>query len=228
MKNKSAFTMIELVFVIIVLGILASLAMGRMERDLKQEASETILSHIRLAQQLALSDNKHLDNSITTDRNKWQDSYWRFEFSNCEFDGDVKPIYAVGSGKLDNGDLSKERSAINPVNGKYLFGSCTASSNASDVSEDVFAGQHFGIKNMKLTRCYKDSDTTPRGGHFGFDYLGRLHVAVGSYDNIGTDYFDEIATRDCNLTVTMSDETTFSIIIENETGHSYIEGQDNS
>ena len=219
MKNKSAFTLIELVFVIIILGILASLAMGRMDRDLKQEASETILSHIRLAQQLALTDNKHrADND-----GRWQRAYWRFEFSNCSFTGDVKPIYAVGSGKLNNGELSKKRSAINPINGKYLFGSCTKSSNGSDISEDVFAGQHFGVKKFQMKKC-----TTPQytGQNFGFDYLGRVHVGIDSYG--GTPNFNKLATRDCNLTVTMSDDDTFSIIIENETGYSYIEGKENS
>jgi len=211
--------MIELVFVIIVLGILASLAMGRMERDLKQEASETILSHIRLAQQLALSDNKHRSDNDA----KWQRAYWRFQFSNCSFTGDVKPIYAVGSGKLENGELTKIRSAINPINGKYLFGSCTESSNGKDVSKDVFAGQHFGVKNFQLKKC-----TTPQytGQNFGFDYLGRLHVGIDTYG--GTADFNRVATRDCNLTVTMSNDDTFSIIIENETGHAYIEGEDNS
>ncbi len=211
--------MIELVFVIIVLGILASLAMGRMDRDLKQEAAETILSHIRLAQQLALSDNKHRSDNDA----KWQRAYWRFQFSNCSFTGEVKPIYAVGSGKLDNGELSKLRSAVDPINGKYLFGSCTESSNTSDVSKDVFAGKHFGVKEFQLKKC-----TTPQytGQNFGFDYLGRLHVGIDIYD--GTADFNRVATRDCNLTVTMSDNDTFSIIIENETGHAYIEGEDNS
>ena len=211
--------MIELVFVIIVLGILASLAMGRMDRDLKQEAAETILSHIRLAQQLALSDNKHRSDNDA----KWQRAYWRFQFSNCSFTGEVKPIYAVGSGKLDNGELSKLRSAVDPINGKYLFGSCTESSNTSDVSKDVFAGKHFGVKEFQLKKC-----TTPQytGQNFGFDYLGRLHVGIDTYD--GTADFNRVATRDCNLTVTMSDNDTFSIIIENETGHAYIEGEDNS
>jgi len=211
--------MIELVFVIIVLGILASLAMGRMDRDLKQEAAETILSHIRLAQQLALSDNKHRSDNDA----KWQRAYWRFQFSNCSFTGEVKPIYAVGSGKLDNGELTKLRSAVDPINGKYLFGSCTESSNTSDVSKDVFAGKHFGVKEFQLKKC-----TTPQytGQNFGFDYLGRLHVGIDTYD--GTADFNRVATRDCNLTVTMSDNDTFSIIIENETGHAYIEGEDNS
>jgi len=221
LKNKSAFTMIELVFVIVVLGILASLAMGRMDRDLRQEAAETILSHIRLTQQLALRDNKHRSDNNTA----WQTGYWRFQFSNCSFSGDVKPIYAVGSAPL-SGDLSKVTSAIDPVNGKYLFGSCTASSNLSDISPDVFAGKHFGVKKMKLTGCYKDSNTASRGGHFGFDYLGRLHVAVGSYDNAGVDMFDEVATRDCNLTIKMAESDDIIITIESETGHAFIVGQE--
>jgi len=219
LKNKFAFTMIELVFVIVVLGILASLAMGRMDRDLRQEAATTILSHIRLAQQLALRDNKH-----RSDNNPdWQTSYWRFQFSNCSFLGDVKPIYAVGSADL-TGTLDKLHSAVNPVNGKYLFGSCTATSNINNVSPDVFAGKHFGVKEMKLTGCTGRSNTAGRGQNFGFDYLGRVHIKLQQYDGIG--FFDNIATRDCNLTVTMSDDDTFSIIIENETGKAHIVGQE--
>jgi len=86
--------MIELVFVIVVLGILASLAMGRMDRDLKQEAAETILSHIRLAQQLALRDNKHRSDNNT----QWQKAYWKIQFRNCGTGaGNVMPIYNIGS-----------------------------------------------------------------------------------------------------------------------------------
>jgi len=213
--------MIELVFVIVVLGILASLAMGRMDRDLRQEAAETILSHIRLTQQLALRDNKH-----RSDNNPdWQTGYWRFQFNNCNPALNVKPIYAVGSAPL-NGTLTKATSAIDPVNGKYLFGSCTESFNTNDVSEDVFAGQHFGVESMKLTGCYKVSNTANRGGHFGFDYLGRLHVAVGSYDSAGVDMFEEIATRDCNLTITMVESDDIVITIKSETGHAFIVGQE--
>lgn len=53
-----AFTMIELVFVIVVLGILSALAMPRIDRDLRQEAKDNILSSIRYTQHLALIDEK--------------------------------------------------------------------------------------------------------------------------------------------------------------------------
>jgi len=49
--KHSAFTMIELVLVIVVLGILAALAMPRLERDLRQEAKDNLLSAIRYTQQ---------------------------------------------------------------------------------------------------------------------------------------------------------------------------------
>ena len=219
MRTKSAFTMIELVFVIVILGVLASLAMGRMDRDLKQEAASTILSHIRLAQQMALIDNKHRNDY----NSNWQKTYWRFEFNNCSFSGDVKPIYSIGSGQLSNGALSKIRAMIDPINGKYLYATCTGSTIGSDVSKDVFIGKHFGVKHIDLKEC-----TIPQytGQNFGFDYLGRLHVGIDSYGSIAN--FNRLATRDCNLTVTMSDNSNFSIIIQPETGHAYIQGQENS
>jgi prepilin-type N-terminal cleavage/methylation domain-containing protein len=215
LKNRSAFTLIELVFVIIVLGILASLAMGRMERDLKQEASETILSHIRLAQQLALTDNKHrADNNIG-----WQTSYWQFALKKCGDD----VAYRVGSdtnfGGGVNGIGDKE-GAINPIDGKYIYSkNCT--NLDKDETSSVLISKKFGIKN---------SGIIPTGGctkkQILFDYLGRPHSKNTSYKTNSN--FVNIMTKDCNMTFTMSDGDSFSIIIENETGYSYIEGQENS
>ncbi|HFS67139.1 MAG TPA: type II secretion system protein, partial [Flavobacteriia bacterium] len=162
MLNKSAFTMIELVFVIIVLGILASIAMDRTDRDLKQEASETILSHIRLAQQLALSDNKH-----RSDNNpKWQTAYWQFGFRACG----TSVAYRVGSdtslGGAGVNGISVTEAAVDPIDGKYLrTESC--SENALDESPSVLITKKYGILNSGVTAS---GGCTSRG--IAFDYLG--------------------------------------------------------
>ncbi len=220
--KKSAFTLIELVFVIIVLGILASIAMDSTDRDLKQEASETILSHIRLAQQLALNDNKHRDDNNP----KWQMSYWQFAMKRCGDD----IAYRVGSdislgGGGVNG-LGKSESAINPADGKYIF-STNCSSLANDETPSVLLSKKFGIKN---------SGVVPSGGcttkQILFDYLGRPHFRNTTYT---TPFFQNIMMEDCNLTFTLQTDQdndgnpdSFTITIEAETGYSFIVGQENS
>jgi len=219
--KKSAFTMIELVFVIIIMGILASIAMDSTDRDLKQEAAETILSHIRLAQQLALSDNKHRsDNDV-----RWQRAYWQFSMEICGDD----IAYRVGSdislGGGVNG-LSKYESAINPVDGKYIF-SDDCQNLATDETPSVLLSKKFGILA---------SGVTASGGcdrnQILFDYLGRPHFRNTTYNNSD---FSNIITSDCNLTFTLSTDQdndgvddNFTITIEAETGHSFIVGQENS
>ena len=217
MKNKSAFTMIEIVFVIVVLGILASLAMGRMERDLQQEASETILSHIRLTQQLALRDNKHRpDNNAL-----WQRAYWDINLSTCA-NGDWS--YIVGSdvslGGGANG-VDKNESAINPVDGKYLW-----TDNCEDLEDDesptVHLSKKFGISNISRSNACGNRQ-------IAFDYLGRPHRDT-NYDDPD---FSNLMTGDCNLTFTLSTDQdgdgnndNFTIIIKEETGHAFIVGQE--
>jgi type II secretory pathway pseudopilin PulG len=162
----------------IVLGILASLAMGRMERDLRQEAAETILSHIRLTQQLALNDNKHLDDTASaTERDRWQRAYWRIQFINCSDSGDVKPIYNVGSDIDLNKSLSKAESAVDPINGKYLYATCNSNMIGNDVSQDIFIGQHYGVSKVNLTGCSSSVSSTAK--QIAFDYLGRPHRGIG-------------------------------------------------
>ena len=217
-RIKSAFTMIELVFVIVVLGILASLAMGRMQRDLKQEASETILSHIRLAQQLALSDNKHRSDNDP----RWQKAYWRFEYGKCS--GLDEYYYRIGSDVNMDNSLEKKETAINPTNGKYLYTFNTCNNLQSDESPTVLLGKKFGIKKI---RKYGGCSNVQ---HIAFDYLGRPHHQIASY---GTADFSKIMASDCRLKFEMSTDQdndgnpdSFVITIEKETGHAFIVGQE--
>ena len=58
MKFAEAFTMIELIFIIVIVGILAAVAIPKIERNGLIEAADQITSHIRYTQQLAMNDNK--------------------------------------------------------------------------------------------------------------------------------------------------------------------------
>ena len=202
--------MIELVFVIVVLGILASLAMGRMDRDLKQEASEHILSHIRLAHQLALRDNQHRSNN----NNNWQRAYWQISF-----DCILGCTYIVGSDLDLDSSLDMSESAIDPVDGKYLWNDGGAN---TDMSKNTLLGDKFGINTIIPSSGCADSNS------IAFDYNGRPYVSIDT----ATNNFSRIMNTDCNLTFTMStdednDGTTdqFIITIEAETGYSFIYNQ---
>jgi len=219
--------MIELVFVIVILGILASLAMDRIDRDLKQEAATTILSHIRLAQQLALRDNKHRsDNDV-----KWQTAYWQFSMEACGDDIAYKVGSDISLGGSVNG-LSKAESAINPVDGKYIF-SDDCQNLATDETPSVLLSKKFGI----LASGVIASGGCDRN-QILFDYLGRPHsenTTYASSSNINPQYFHTIMQEDCNFTFTLQTDQdndgvddNFTITIEAETGHSFIVGQENS
>jgi prepilin-type N-terminal cleavage/methylation domain-containing protein len=232
--KKSAFTMIELVFVIVILGIMASIAMGRMERDLKQEASETILSHIRLAQQLALNDNKHRSDSDS----KWQKAYWRFEYGDCSdatnYDGTDSLFYRVGSDINRLGSINKVESAINPNNGKYIYTFHTCDTLQPNETPEVLLSKKFGIRDIDMNTANGCgiSIGSSVAKQIAFDYLGRPHRGVGSYNSPS---FQKLMIEDCNITFTMSTDydnngidDSFIITIEAETGHAFIVGQENS
>ena len=56
---KKAFTMLELVFVIVVAGIIAAVVIPNTKTNPAQEAAIQLLSHIRYTQHLAMVDDKY-------------------------------------------------------------------------------------------------------------------------------------------------------------------------
>lgn len=214
--RRPAFTMIELVFVIVVLGILAALAIPRLDRDLKQEAADSILSDIRYTQHLALIDNKH-----KFDESSWQNAFWQISFESC---GGASGLFeSVGTDTNYLGDIDNNEAATDPANGKPMFWTNTAScANGVDTtasSDRIFITKKYGITAANGTGGCNNLK------HIGFDHLGRPHVSFsGSSIPDNSSYMNTA----CTFTFTMSDADTFAITIEPETGHAFIVGQEGS
>ena len=208
LKQKPAFTMIELVMVIVVLGILASLAMPRLDRDVSQEAADTILSNIRYTQHLALIDDKHLYNDPT-----WQQRYWKIMFASCS-NGDL--FYRIGSDENSdgNGMFTQTEAAIDPINGKPFFMANNDPNCDADqtVSNNIFLTKKFDITTIDTTAC---NDVA----HIGFDHLGRPHQSFGAS---ATPDYASYLNATCRFTFTLSNGDTFAIDIAPETGYAHI------
>lgn len=74
---KKAFTLLELVFVIVIAGILAFVLIPKSSDTKLLESANQLISHIRYAQQLALNNDQFDPN----DEN-WYKKMWRIEFEN--------------------------------------------------------------------------------------------------------------------------------------------------
>jgi len=209
--NK-AFTILELVLVIVVVAILAALSIPRLDRDIAQEASDTILSDIRYTQQMAVNDFKQ----DFTD-NKWQKGFWKISFEKCSDNG---YFIMIGTDMDHEGDIDREEAALDPTNGKPFFWENTSDcedGGDGTVSEHIFLTKKYGVKNV-------ESSGSCAGKKFiAFDQLGRPQTTL-SDDPTYVGYANSV----CTFTFTMSDDSTISVNILPETGYAYIDGQEDS
>jgi len=213
-KQTKAFTMIELVFVIVVLGILAALALPRLERDLRQEAADNILSAIRYTQHLALNDNK----TNPFDAN-WQQKLWAIRFTASA--NNEGTFYTVSSDEDSSATVNKSETAIDPTNGKYMYNTSGATVGIdADESPNIFIGKKYGINSIAFSGgCAANQQ------HIAFDHKGRPHNGIGT----ATNDYSKYMLSDCNITIGSVDNfTPIVITIATETGYAYIVGQEDS
>ena len=213
--NRNGFTMIELVLVIVVLGILAALAVPRMERDLRQEAADTILADIRYAQHMAINDYRENPRD-----NGWQKTFWQVKIEGCADNG---IFISVGADKDKGGDISQSEAAIDPANGKPMFWRNTSNcehGGDDTVSNSIFLYKQFGVNSIS------GSGGCAGVQHIGFDHLGRPHV---SFSASATPDYSSYMQSECVFILKFKNDTqSVSIHIKPETGYAYIDEEDDS
>ncbi|MGP1580871.1 MAG: pilus assembly FimT family protein [Wolinella sp.] len=141
MRNRLSFTMVELVFVIAVVGILAAMIARRGDdTSLLSQARDQIISHIRYAQYLALTDDRFIpsmdfipDSEPLAYREAmvrdWRNSMWRFQIhdlganSNNNYKGVSYSVYSerpTRNGVWKNQPQGHSIIARDPISNKCL------------------------------------------------------------------------------------------------------------
>jgi len=165
-------------------------AMPRLQRDLRQELKDNIISAIRYTQHLALMDNK-----VNPYDDKWQMRLWKISFSTSNLSNRAF-FYTVSSDRNQNGYVSKNESAIDPSNGKYMYNSNANTMVHDDESPTVFIGKQFGVNDMNF------SGGCSSVHHIAFDHYGRPYSGVNRAKNLFAKYMD----LDCLITMSFADE----------------------
>jgi len=191
---KNAFTLLELVFVIVVVGILAATMLPKMEDNAIERAAVQLQSHIRYTQHLAMVD----DHYNASDAN-WFKKRWQIIFSKQE-NSDDKWAYTIFEdiASTSSGRPNKDEIAINPLNHNQRMTGGYNSANELDINHEDFVGMkdlnlglRYGVTDMNFTSCSQ---------RIAFDYLGRpiisdLSSNTTAYDN------NDLLDNDCKIVI---------------------------
>lgn len=203
---KKAFTMLELVFVIVIIGIMSALMIPDMQSSKLREAAIQVISHIRYTQHLAMVDDKY-DKSDTD----WFKGRWQIKFSKA----DSMWGYAVFSDATSyNKSPDEVEIASNPASrSKKLYGSGDNSSKSLNLTST------FGISGVEmLDGCAITEDAKKM---VAFDYIGR---PLEDLDDIYGGLI--VGDKACVIKLTHPEEGTLQIAIKVETGYACILNDD--
>ncbi|WP_457592678.1 pilus assembly FimT family protein [Hydrogenimonas sp.] len=198
---KKAFTMLELIVVILIVAILSLIMIPRFSDGNLREAADQIISHIRYTQHLAMIDDRY-DPQVSN----WHQERWQISFRQCG--GGNSWYYVVGRDLDHGGGIGNDEAAVNPLDKKRLFVSNACNPN-SDQSDQILITEKFGIDNVQFSLPCRAN------GYIAFDNYGRPYKTT-----LGTTDYD-IITGTCSITFTTNDGN-FSITIEPETGYTHL------
>ena len=232
---KKAFTLIELVFVMIVLGILTFALWPTKQPTQALEAARQIVAHIRYTQHLALNDDKfatHIDTDGTKQNiaRDWDKRLWRITFSDIKADKDCKiggwryAVYQNIAGDLSdkgqpNGTIEAAR---NPAQAGKVLSACY-SGLSTNTSDELNLSQTYKIKNIDFSEFATDS----RIQGIIFYERGRAYLRGGwttPYDN--SRKFSQGDGSFGRIKLSAKDRSKASILIFAETGYACVENVD--
>ncbi|MBE2984856.1 type II secretion system protein [Campylobacter sp. RM6883] len=231
LASKRAFTMIELVLVIVIAGILAALAMPRLKRDNLREAAEQIITHIRYAQHLALQDDKFKFDSKGDPQKEWYKKRWNLTFNNtsvtnCNIDKKNKSSWKYhiyhDIAKDGTGNLNSVSEAASNIikNGHLLSAGWQGISKVAckKVDQSLNIGKRYGVTNVTLEgSCGRNRSQT-----ISFDELGRPMRTVSTTNGGGSARgYDRLLKDSCRINLS-DGSSTVSILVHQNTGYACI------
>ena len=193
--KKTAFTMMELIIVIVIAGILAAVMMPRLERDDLREAANQVLRHIQYTQHLAM-----VNDIYNASQPNWRNALWQISFRNSS-----ESCYLVGSSADYNTVMAGNETALDPLTKQRLYSSAGCVYNSLD-NADVFLNKSYGITSVTL------SNSCGGNRYIAFDNIGKPFKDRNIAHPITTPCTVTLATPLRNAVITIEPETGYSRI----------------
>lgn len=237
---RRAFTMIELLFVIVVVGIIVAIALPRFDRDNLHEAADQVVSHIRYTQHLAMQDDKFDPND-----SQWFKGRWQIQFSTANntlsyiIYSDTRGGTGVYQGNPTGSTVAGVRVsevAQNPQNlSTYLIGTNYASffgDSREVISPKLDLKNTYGIEAVSIQGGGVPAGRVGRAQRrIFFDNMGRPYRGYNNAVN-QTNPYQDMNLIQSRLTISLclkkpcpagvDEANKIQIAIEPETGYTHI------
>ena len=220
---KKAFTLLELVFVIVIIGILATFIIPSTKTNPVQEAAIQLVSHIKYTQHLAMMDDK-----FNAADSEWYKTMWQIRFTNGSDGSDGMIAYAIFSDWKNTHTSHPELDELakDPLSGDVITGGVTNAIHY--LSDGVYSkanlGATYGILDLDFSSSCNNSM------RISFDHLGRPNNMELSSSTSYVDAMSELITQTCSISICSvadcslaSDGQKATILIEPETGYTHIQ-----
>ncbi|WP_201353514.1 pilus assembly FimT family protein [Hydrogenimonas urashimensis] len=216
---KHAFTMLELIAVIVIVAILSVVMIPRFSDDKLREVADQVISHIRYTQHLAMIDNKY-----DAQKSDWYKERWQIFFSKSSDSslGNAWAYTIFSDAFTHTGKPDPTEVASDPENsGKKLTGGYTSGGSGIEYSDSrstpsMNIERTYGIKDVVFQNCGNSAK------RISFDNLGRPYYGDLS---TSTDPYSRLIKNQCRIVLcettcgSAANDEKVIIAIEPETGY---------
>lgn len=199
-KSKKSFSLIELIFVIVLIGIISSAIIPQTQISKLNLAANKIILYLNYTRYIAHIDNKH---NIEDD--EWEKKRWTLKFQRCSSTtgGLYYVVYSDTSGGTAH--FKKAETLKDPLSNKYLYSGYDCE-NSYDESKYILLTKEFGVNKVDVS-C----NTTSSIGQISFGYDGKI------YSNLGTT--PKQIEESCRIKLFDKNNEFVTISIEPNTGY---------
>lgn len=204
MNFKKSFSVLELIFVLVLLAFLPSFIIPNIKSNELKLASNRLILYLKQTQLQAYSQNFY-----STTSSLWHKKRWTLKFYNCR--SSVGGIYyVIFSDKNFKGHPSANESLKDPLTKKPIYSSNACKSN-NNFSKYVLLTQQYNISQVDVS-C----NSTSSIGQISFGSDGRVY---SKNSNLKEKYYSNEVKKPCIIKLIHKNGQTKELKVNPRTGY---------